>query len=112
MKKICLSILSGLATLACFTSLACCAEPQFPTASAPDPSRAPVAVVSLTPASGGNSDLFLVNLMINLADREIEYDLNESTTIFMACTPFAEQQSGTRIARPLSNFSVGLKVTF
>lgn len=114
MKRICLSILSCLATLVFFTTLAYSAEPQIPTATSSGPSMVPASAVTVTPAPfEAKTDVFLVNVIINLlASEVVEYDLDESTAIVLAYSPFADQQSEAHIHQPTSNLSVGLKFSF
>ena len=109
MKKISLSILSLLATLVFFTSLAYSADPKIPTTASPEP--AAVVAVELA-ASGGNTETSFVNVMLNLLDSDVEYRLNESTTIILAYSPFTTQQNDVQTYQPASNISIGLKFSF
>ena len=113
MKKLSLSILSFLATLVFFTSLAYSSDPQIPPAASPEPGMAPAAVVEVKLASsGGITDASLVDAMVNLLASDVEFSLNESTSIVLACSPFADQPSDARIYQPVSNISAGLKFSF
>ena len=113
MKKLSLSILSFLATLVFFTSLAYSAAPQIPTTASPEPGMTPAAIVAVKSASSeGIIDASFVNSMINLMASDVEYSLNESTAVILACSPFADQQSDDYLSQPTSNISVGLKFSF
>jgi len=113
MKRIFLFILTCLATLILFTTVAHSAEPQMPTAVSPDPSIAPSSIVIVKPALfEAKTDVFLVNVMIDLLASEVVYGLNESTSIVLAYSPFADQQREADIYNSTSNFSVGLKLSF
>ena len=113
MIKLSLSILSYLATLVFFTSLAYSAAPQLATTASAEPGMTPASVVSVISASsGGIIDASFVNTMINLLASDVEYSLNESTAIVLACSPFADQQSEGHIYQPASNISAGLKFSF
>jgi hypothetical protein len=115
MKKLCLIILSCLATLVFLTTFAYSAESQFSTAAFTDSSMEPASVVVKSALVGGDTDVALVNIIVNLLDSEAEYGLNESTALVLACSPFADQQSDDYddyLYQPASNISVSLKFSF
>jgi len=113
MKRICLPILSCLATLVFLTTPVYSAESQVPNPVPSGPSMAFSSIVDAKPALfEGNTNVFLVNVMINLLVSEVKYGLNESTAIILAYNPLAEQQSEAHTYQPVSNLSVGLKFSF
>lgn len=113
MKKLCLSILPCLATLVFFTAFAYSAEPQISAATSSDPDFAPASDVAVDPALlGGDTDVPLVDVMINLLDSKVMYSINKSTQFTMAYSPFADLLNETHVGQPASNVSVGLKFSF
>ena len=113
MKNLSLSVLTCLTTLLFFTSLAYSADPQFPSTASPEPGMTSAAVVEVISASsGGIIDASFVNTMINLLASDVEYSLNESTAVVLACSPFVDQQRDVYLSQPASNISVGLKFFF
>ena len=113
MKRFSISVLSCLATLVFFATLSYSAGPQLPVTTSPDPHIASTSIASVkSPQLAGNTDISLVNLMLNLLDCKVEYSLNESTAFVLAYNPLAEQPSESGSYQPTSNLSVGLKFIF
>ncbi len=75
--------------------------------------RAPAAVVAMQLASPGKdgSDS-LLDGMLDLLQSDVEYPLNESTSVTVACNPFDSQDPDAPIYHPVSHISVGLRVSF
>ncbi len=113
MKKVNLFILSHLVILLFITTLAYSADLQIPPSASPDTSNAPAEVVAVKSASlVGIKDTSLANLMLNILDSDMEYRLDESSTIVLAYSPFAAAESDDHSNQMVSKISLGLKFTF
>ncbi len=113
MKRSSLIILSHLVSLGFITSFAYCADPQIPTSASPEAKNTPAAVVAVKSASlVGIKEISFVNIMLNLLDSDVEYRLNESSSIVLACSPFASAESDNHSYQIASEISVGLKFSF
>lgn len=110
MIKTRLPILPFLALWILLASSAYSAEWQSP---ASEENHAPEAVVAMKLASPGmQEDDSLLHSMMQLLDSDVEYTLNDSASVVVACNPFESQETDTHIYHPISNISVGLKISF
>ncbi len=102
MKTSILSLLSCLAMLLLFSSVSYSADDQ----------------ISLKTSESGTAETSLVNLMVDLFEKDLEYRIDESSSLVLACSPFTDEQDAGQfyqddeIYHPTSNISVGLKFSF
>ena len=113
MKRAYLFIVSHLVVLLFITTLAYSADLQNPTSASPDTSNAPAEVVTVKSASlVGIKDTSLANLMLDILDSDMEFRLDESSTIVLAYNPFATVESDDQSNQMVSNISIGFKFAF
>ncbi len=113
MKRSSLPVLLFLALLVLPAPFAFCADlPGFGSRSVSS-NQAPEAVVAMQLASPGSyeSDSLLAS-MFYLLESDVEYSVNESTSVIVACNPFETQDTDAHVYHPVSNISVGLRVSF
>ncbi len=107
MKKITLSIVTLLATLVFFAPITCSADTSATTVSS-----APAAVAVVEAPQQVNVETSFVNVISDLMDSDVGYQLNDSAAISLVYCPFAIEQNDTRSDLPSSDIYVGLKFSF
>ncbi len=113
MKKVSLAILALLVTLVFFTTIAYSADSQLPASASPETSNASAAVTAVKSASfEGIMDTSFVNVVLNLLDTDVEYRLDDSSAIVLACSPFDTAEIDDHNYQMASKISVGLKFSF
>ena len=105
MKRISLSIVSTLVVLILFAPLAYSADTLILTAG----SSEPAAVVAVEPAP---QEVSFVNIISDLMDSDVGYQLDDSAALSLVYSPFATEQNDTYTDQPASEIYVGLKFTF
>ena len=105
MRRISLSIISTLIILVLFASFAYSADTLILTAV----SAEPAAVVAVEPAP---QEASFVNIISDLMDSDVGYQLDDSAALSLVYSPFATEQDDAYTDQPASEIYVGLKFTF
>jgi len=106
MKKVTLSILSFLVISMALTSFAYSADTGVVSSES-------AAVVAVAPAPQQvDVETSFVNVISDLMDSDIGYQLNDSTSISLAYSPFSEERSDVQDHQLDSDVYIGLKFSF
>ncbi len=108
MKKISLSIVTLLVTLVFFAPLAYSAD----TLIANTVSSEPATIVVVEAPQQVNVEASFINVISDLMDSDVGYQLNESAAISLVYCPFAIEQNEVQLDQVNSDIYVGLKFTF
>jgi hypothetical protein len=108
MKKISLSIVTLLATLLFFSSLAYSADTLIANTDFSDPAT----VATVKAPQQVDVETSFVNVISDLMDSDVGYQLNESAAISLVYCPFDIEQNDAQADQPTSDIYVGLKFTF
>jgi len=108
MRRVCLSIVTVLAALVFFAPLAYSADALITNTVSSDPA---IIVVVEAPQQV-NVETSFVNVISDLMDSDVGYQLNESAAISLVYCPFAIEQNEIQLDQVNSDIYVGLKFSF
>ena len=108
MRRVCLSIVTVLAALVFFAPLAYSADALI----ANTVSSETATIVVVEAPQQVNVETSFVNVISDLMDSDVGYQLNESAAISLVYCPFAIEQNEIQLDQVNSDIYVGLKFSF